>query len=86
MNGSLVAWFKLAPFREDECRVRTIHAAKIINIIRHFVMNLLSRESSCKGGFSSERKCYALSSICREKCLGFSYTIAVARRKFPIDF
>ena len=58
--------------REDECRVRTNHAAKIFNIVRHFVMNLLSRESSSKGGISSKRKRCALSSAYREKCLRIS--------------
>ena len=65
-------WSLDISFREDECRVRAKHAAKVFNIIRHFTMNLLSRESSSKGGISSKRKRCALSSDFREKCLRFS--------------
>ena len=53
------------------------HAAKVFNIVRHFVMNLLFRDSSSKCGISSKRKLYALSFIYLEKYIRISQTIAV---------
>ena len=65
-------WSLDVAFREDQCRVRTKHAAHVFNIVRHLTMNLLTRETSSKGGIAAKRKRCAISVEYREKVLGFS--------------
>jgi len=60
-------WTLDISFREDECRVRANHAAKVFNVIRHFALNLLSLETSAKCGVASKRRRCAISQSYREK-------------------
>lgn len=65
-------WSLDVAFREDQCRVRTKHAAKIFNIVRHLTMNLLTQETTSKGGIAAKRKRCAVSARYRETVLGIS--------------
>lgn len=65
-------WSLDVSFREDECRVRTKHAAKVFNAVRHLTINLLTRDTSSKGGLAAKRKRCAISSAYRDKILGIS--------------
>jgi len=43
-------------FREDECRVRTGHAAENFAVLRHIALNLLRRDTSVKAGIRAKRQ------------------------------
>jgi hypothetical protein len=42
-------------FNEDQCRIRTGHAAENIAIICRFAVNLLKRDTPCKLGIKNKR-------------------------------
>jgi predicted transposase YbfD/YdcC len=67
----IMHWMLDICFNEDKCRVRKNHAAKIFNVIRHLVLNLLLKETSSKGGIVTKRKRCAISTKYREQVLGF---------------
>jgi predicted transposase YbfD/YdcC len=48
-------WILDLAFREDECRVRTGHAAHNFAILRHTALNLLRHESSLRCGVKAKR-------------------------------
>jgi predicted transposase YbfD/YdcC len=48
-------WVLDLAFREDECRVRTGHAAENFAVLRHIALNLLRREHSLKVGIHAKR-------------------------------
>jgi predicted transposase YbfD/YdcC len=51
-------WVLDLAFREDECRVRTGHAAENFAILRHIALNLLRQETTVKAGVKAKRlKC-----------------------------
>ncbi len=51
-------WVLDVAFREDECRVRTGHAAENLAVLRHIALNLLRHERTAKGGVKAKRlKC-----------------------------
>jgi hypothetical protein len=56
-------------FREDDCRVRTGHAAANLSVIRRFALGLLERETGCRRGIETKRLKCALSDEYREKVL-----------------
>jgi predicted transposase YbfD/YdcC len=62
-------WMLDLAFREDMCRAREKNAAKVFSVLRHFTLNLLSREKSSKGGIASKRKRCAISQAYRNKVL-----------------
>ena len=49
-------WVLDMAFREDECRIRTGHAAHNMSILRRLALNLLRRETTVKGGIAAKRK------------------------------
>ena len=48
-------WVLDLAFREDECRVRTGHAAENFAVLRHIALNLLRRERTLKVGIHAKR-------------------------------
>lgn len=48
-------WVLDVAFREDECRVRTGHAAENFAVLRQMALNLLRRESTVKVGVKAKR-------------------------------
>lgn len=48
-------WVLDLAFREDECRVRTGHAAENFAVLRHIALNLLRRERTVKAGIKAKR-------------------------------
>ncbi|GHU71245.1 hypothetical protein FACS1894184_17780 [Clostridia bacterium] len=62
-------WSLDVSFSEDNCRVRMKNAAKVFNVLRHFTLNLLSRDKSSKGGISAKRKRCAISHLYLEKII-----------------
>ena len=48
-------WVLDLAFREDECRVRTGHAAENFAVLRHIALNLLRRDTSVKAGIRAKR-------------------------------
>lgn len=62
-------WQLDVSFREDDCRVRTGHAAANLSVIRRFVLGLLKRETDCQRGVEIKRLKCALSDEYREKVL-----------------
>lgn len=48
-------WVLDLAFREDECRVRTGHAAENLAVVRHIALNLLRRETTAKVGVATKR-------------------------------
>ena len=48
-------WVLDLAFREDECRVRTGHAAENFAVLRHIALNLLRQERSVKAGIHAKR-------------------------------
>lgn len=65
-------WRLDVAYREDNCRARADNAAVIFNIMRHLSLNLLSQETSSKGGVKSKRLRCALSQHYLQKVLGIS--------------
>ena len=62
-------WQLDVSFREDDCRVRTGHAAANLSVIRRFALGLLRRETACRCGIETKRLKCALSDEYREKVL-----------------
>ena len=62
-------WQLDVSFREDDCRVRTGHAAANLSVIRRFALGLLKREAECRRGIETKRLKCALSDEYREKVL-----------------
>jgi len=62
-------WQLDVSFREDDCRVRTGHAAANLSVIRRFVLGLLQRETDCQRGIETKRLKCALNDEYREKVL-----------------
>jgi predicted transposase YbfD/YdcC len=62
-------WQLDVSFREDDCRVRTGHAAANLSVIRRFVLGLLKRETDCQRGIETKRLKCALNDEYREKVL-----------------
>ena len=62
-------WQLDVSFREDDCRVRTGHAAANLSVIRRFALGLLRRETGCQRGIETKRLKCALSDEYREKVL-----------------
>jgi predicted transposase YbfD/YdcC len=62
-------WQLDVSFREDDCRVRTGHAAANLSVIRRFALGLLERETGCRRGIETKRLKCALSDEYREKVL-----------------
>ena len=56
-------------FREEDCRVRTGHAAANRSVIRRFALGQLRRETGCRRGIETKRLKRALSDDYREKVL-----------------
>jgi predicted transposase YbfD/YdcC len=50
-----VHWVLDVAFREDECRVRTDHAAHNFAILRHVALNLLRQDTTAKCGIKARR-------------------------------
>lgn len=50
-----VHWVLDLAFREDECRVRTDHAAHNFAILRHVALNLLRQDTAAKCGIKARR-------------------------------
>jgi predicted transposase YbfD/YdcC len=48
-------WQLDVSFREDECRVRTGHAAENLSRLRRLALNLLKRDTSVKAGIAGKR-------------------------------
>lgn len=48
-------WVLDVAFREDDCRVRTGHAAQNLATLRHLALNLLKRETTTKAGIKTKR-------------------------------
>jgi hypothetical protein len=48
-------WTLDISFREDDCRVRSGHAAENMAILRHIAINLLKKEKSVKLGVKNKR-------------------------------
>ena len=65
----ILHWQLDASFREDDCRVRTGHAAANLSVIRRFALGLLERETGCRRGIETKRLKCALSDEYREKVL-----------------
>jgi predicted transposase YbfD/YdcC len=53
-------WVLDMAFREDDSRVRVGHAPENLAIVRHFVLNLLRKESSRRASIATKRLCAAL--------------------------
>lgn len=47
-------WVLDVAFREDECRVRTGHAAANFAVLRHLALSLLRQEPSLKVGIKAK--------------------------------
>jgi predicted transposase YbfD/YdcC len=62
-------WQLDVSFREDDCRVRTGHAAANLSVIRRFALGLLKRETDCRRGIETKRLKCAMSDDYREKVL-----------------
>jgi predicted transposase YbfD/YdcC len=62
-------WQLDVSFREDDCRVRTGHAAVNLSVIRRFALGRLRRETGCRRGIETKRLKCALSDDYREKVL-----------------
>jgi predicted transposase YbfD/YdcC len=62
-------WQLDVSFREDDCRVRTGHAAANLSVIRRFALGQLRRETGCRRGIETKRLKCALSDDYREKVL-----------------
>jgi predicted transposase YbfD/YdcC len=62
-------WQLDVSFREDDCRVRTGHAAANLSVIRRFALGRLRRETSCRRGIETKRLKCALSDDYRDKVL-----------------
>jgi predicted transposase YbfD/YdcC len=62
-------WQLDVSFREDDCRVRTGHAAANLSVIRRFALGQLRREAGCRRGIETKRLKCALSDDYREKVL-----------------
>ena len=65
-------WRLDVAYNEDNCRARADNAAIVFNIMRHLSLNLLSQETSSKGGIKTKRLRCALSVAYLEKVLGGS--------------
>jgi len=63
-------WALDVAYREDQCRVRSGHAAKVFNFLRHLTMNLLRLDTSSKIGIAAKRRRCALSTHYLESVLG----------------
>lgn len=50
-------WSLDVSFHEDQCRVRTGHAAENFAILRHLVLNLLKADTTKKVGLTAKQKC-----------------------------
>jgi predicted transposase YbfD/YdcC len=48
-------WVLDMAFNEDQCRIRTGHAAENMAIIRRFALNLLRQDATCKLGVKNKR-------------------------------
>jgi predicted transposase YbfD/YdcC len=48
-------WVLDVAFREDDCRVRTGHAAENFAVLRHLALNLLRRETTAQVGVKAKR-------------------------------
>ena len=48
-------WVLDIAFREDDCRVRTGHAAENLAVLRHMALNLLRQDRSVKAGVKAKR-------------------------------
>ena len=62
-------WQLDVSFREDDCRVRTGHAAANLSVIRRFALGLLRRETACRCGIETKRLKCAANDEYREKAL-----------------
>ncbi len=49
-------WVLDIAFREDECRIRTGHAAHNMALLRRLALNLLRRDRQARGGLAARRK------------------------------
>lgn len=48
-------WVLDVAFREDHCQIKDANAAENMAALRHFVLNLLKQEKSCKRGIKTKR-------------------------------
>jgi len=48
-------WVLDVAFREDHCQIKDANAAENMATLRHFVLNLLKQEKSCKRGMKTKR-------------------------------
>lgn len=48
-------WVLDVAFREDDCQIKDANAAENMATLRHFVLNLLKQETSCKRGIKTKR-------------------------------
>jgi predicted transposase YbfD/YdcC len=63
-------WCLDMAFNEDQCRVRTGHAAANLSILRRIALNLLRLDDSVKAGIKNRRLLAGWNPIYRDKLLG----------------
>ncbi len=63
-------WCLDMAFNEDQCRVRTGHAAANLSILRRIALNLLRLDSSAKAGIKNRRLPAGWNPNYRDKLLG----------------
>jgi len=64
-------WVLDVAFREDDCRIRTGHAAENLGIMRQIALNLLKQEKSAKVGVATKRLMAGWDEAYLAKVLGF---------------
>jgi predicted transposase YbfD/YdcC len=65
-------WTLDVTFNEDQCRVRTGHAAENFSTLRRMALNILKRETSLKSGLKCKQKCAGWNSSYLLKLLNLS--------------